>query len=99
MDTREADHVLSQIKNPHGLPHVQYKKFTILCHGTAGQHQLAGLGYGHKVANDPLIRNRHRATIGDLLFEEGNYRTCRPQHIAKPGGAVFYSAMGAGALH
>ena len=66
-----------------GLPHVQHKQLAVFCHGATGQHQLAGFGDGHKIADDALVGECHRAAVGNLLFKEGDHRAGGAQYIAK----------------
>ena len=82
----EADHLLGKVQDLHGFTHIEDVDLSSIAHGTGFQHQLAGLGDGHEVADDVRMRNRNGTTALNLLTEQRNHGTIGAQHIAKAGG-------------
>ena len=52
-------------------------------HGAGDHHQLHGLGNGHKVADDALVRQRDGATGLDLPLKQRDHRAVAAQHVAE----------------
>ncbi|MNH29171.1 hypothetical protein D3C79_893840 [compost metagenome] len=73
-EAREVDHFLSQLHDPHRLPHVQHENISALPHGTGLYHQLRSFGNGHEIAGDLGMGYGERATGLDLLVEQRNDR-------------------------
>ena len=82
----EADHALRQIDNLNRLAHVEDIDLSTLAHAASFQHQLAGLGDSHEVADDFRVRDGDRAAGLDLFAEQRDHGTVGTQHIAEAGG-------------
>ena len=54
---------------------------------------MNGLGDGHKIAHDALVGYGYRATMGDLLFEQGNHGATGAQHVAEPDNSELSVAF------
>src|SRR5690606_12677025 len=88
------DHALGEIDNLYGFPHVEYKYFPAISHGSGLQHQLAGLRNCHKIACYVGMRQRQRTAALHLFFKQWNDRSVRYEHITKPGNNKIGLAAG-----
>ena len=82
----EADHALRQIDDLDGLAHVKDIDLTAFAHAAGFQHQLAGFGDGHEVADDFRVRDGYRAAGLDLFTEQRNDGAVGAQHVTEASG-------------
>ena len=82
----ELDHALRQVHDLDGTAHVEDIDFTATAHAGGLQHQLAGLGDGHEVADDLRVGDGHRATGLDLPAEQRNHGAVGAQDVAEARG-------------
>ena len=73
--TTEFNHTLGQISNLHGSTHVEYEYLATFAHRTGFQHQFAGFGDQHEVADDVRMCHRDGTAVLDLFAEQRNHRT------------------------
>ncbi len=82
----KIDHTLCKVGNANGLAHIEDEDLASLAHGTGFEHQLAGLGDEHEVADDIGVRDGDRTATTNLLAEDRDDRTIAAQDVAKTGG-------------
>lgn len=74
LGTAELYHTHGEVVYLDGLAHVENEYLTTRAHRACLKDELAGLGDEHEVADDVLVRDRHRAAVLDLLLEKGDDR-------------------------
>ena len=82
----ELDHPLRQVHDLDRLAHVEDIDLAALAHAGGLQHQLAGLGDGHEVADDLRVGDGHRAAGLDLPAEQRNHGAVGAQDVAEARG-------------
>ena len=80
----EADHVLRQVHDPHGLPHVEDVDLPALGDRTGLDDELHGLGDRHEEPGHLRVGHRHRAAPGDLAPEDRDHGARRAEDVAEP---------------
>lgn len=68
------------------LPHVEDEDLRTLCQRTRLEYETARLGDAHEIADNILVRHRHRPSGGDLTAEESDHGAVTAQDVAKSGG-------------
>src|SRR5262245_36474516 len=79
----QSNHLARQIDDAHRLSHVEHENLPSGSHGSGLQHELGRFGDRHEVTRDLGMRNRHRATLRDLLAELRDYTSRAAQHVAE----------------
>lgn len=82
----KLDHPLRQVHNLDRLAHVEDIYLTALAHAAGLQHQLAGLGDGHEIADNLRMGDGHRAAGLDLPAEQRDYGAVGAQDVAEARG-------------
>ena len=95
-ESREAYHVLRQIGDFDGVPHVENKDFTAVSERCRLHDEGAGFGDGHEVADDVGVRHRDGSARGNLLLEIGNDGAVAAEHVAEARGDELGGAGVAG---
>ncbi|EKD98121.1 MAG: hypothetical protein ACD_23C00573G0001 [uncultured bacterium] len=70
---RQRHHAPCQVHDADGLAHVEQEQVAAFGHGASLQHQLRGFRDGHEVAGHFRVRDRYRATSGDLTPEQRDH--------------------------
>src|SRR5471032_2323224 len=65
----QPDQIACQIDYSYWLAHIQDKDLAATAHARRLQHQLRSLGNRHEESRDLWMRDRHRATLRNLLLE------------------------------
>ena len=77
------DELLGKVVDLHRTAHIEDHHLATLGHGRGLEHKAYGLGDGHEVADDLLVRHRNRHTRLDLLHEEGKHASPAAEHVAE----------------
>ena len=91
--SREFYHALSQVGDADRIAHVEDEDLAAMAHRASLQHQAAGLGDEHEVADDVLVGDGDGASLLDLLFEERDDRSVGAEHVAEAGGDKLRHAL------
>ena len=70
----KGNHLLCKVVYLHGLAHVEDEDVVALSHRRGLQHERAGLGDGHEVADDTGVGDGDGTALGYLLLEERDDR-------------------------
>ncbi len=69
LEAGEAYHAFCEVGDLDRRPHIEREDLVALRHRRGFHHEAAGLGDGHEETVDFGMCHRHRAALGDLLFE------------------------------
>lgn len=89
LETGQADHIACQIVDAHGLAHVEHEDLAAAGIRARLKNELHGLGNGHEIADDALVRDRDGAAAADLLAKERDDAAGRAEDIAEAHGDIL----------
>ncbi len=86
LEAAEADQVTGKGIDFDGRAHIQDKDLAAFGIGAGLENEGDGFRNRHEIADDVWVRDRDRATFGNLFFENGNNRAVGAEDIAEPDG-------------
>src|SRR3990167_2837738 len=81
--TRQVNHLLSQLDDSYGLSHIQHKYISPMAHGAGLDYQLRRFGDCHEVTGNLRVSHRQGSTRLDLSMEQRDHRTRRTKYVTE----------------
>lgn len=85
-ESGQIDHPAGQVGDLDGGAHIKNEDFIALPHHGGFEHEAAGFGNGHEIADDVGMGDGERTALLQLLAETGDDAAVAAEHITETGG-------------